>query len=52
MKIYTFDWNEKKGSLQYYFIKNEKAYVITFSSETGKLKAIGQKILNSFELTK
>jgi hypothetical protein len=33
---------------QYYFIKNEKAYVITFSAEEGKPMDLGEKILQSF----
>mgnify|MGYP000941004161 CR=1 FL=1 len=35
---------------QYYFIRNEEAFVITFSSETGKSKDMGEEILSSFTL--
>lgn len=40
---------------QYYFVKNEKAFVITLTTELEKFesfKMIGEKILNSFLLTK
>jgi hypothetical protein len=40
---------------QYYFIKDEKAFVITFTSELDKFeafKSVGEQILNSFKLTK
>ena len=40
---------------QYYFIKNEKAYVLTFTAEADKFndyKITGEKILNSFLLKK
>ena len=50
---FTFDMTYGAFTLnteQYYFVKDEKAYVITFSSEKGKSKIIGQKILNSFKL--
>jgi len=42
----------KLKTQQYYFIKDEKAFVITFSSEKGKLGTIGQMILDSFLFTK
>jgi hypothetical protein len=40
---------------QYYFIKDEKAFIITFTSELDKFdvfKSVGEQILNSFTLTK
>lgn len=40
---------------QYYLVKNDKAFVITFSSEFDKFdvfKIVGEEILNSFTLTK
>ena len=54
-EFYKFTFEMTYGAFilnteQYYFVKDEKAYVITFSSETGKSKIIGQKILNSFKL--
>lgn len=44
--------NFKLFTEQYYFMKNEKAFVITFSSETGKSKITGEKISASFNLAK
>jgi hypothetical protein len=38
---------------QYYFIKNNKAYVVTYTAEKNKFssfKSTGEKILNSFKL--
>lgn len=35
---------------QYYFVKDEKAYVITFSSEINKSNTVGEGILDSFTL--
>lgn len=40
---------------QYYWVKNERAYVLTFVTEQNKFdeyKAIGEQILNSFSFTK
>jgi predicted DNA binding protein len=40
---------------QYYFMKNDKAFVITFSAESDKFdkfQVVGEEILNSFILTK
>ena len=44
--------NFKLFTEQYYFIKDEHAYVITFSSEINKSKIAGEEILASFSLVK
>ncbi|RYY43181.1 MAG: hypothetical protein EOO06_20080 [Chitinophagaceae bacterium] len=37
---------------QYYFVRDKKAYVLTFSSEAGKLMDVGQRILDSFSFSR
>ncbi len=51
--IYTGDQGMYKLKFeQYYWVKNEKAYVLTLTCETSqfeKFKATGEKIMNSFK---
>lgn len=53
---YTGDQGEFKLHFdQYYWVKNEKAYVLTFSAEKDKYASyseVGSGILNSYEFTK
>lgn len=38
-------------TIQYYFVKNKKAYIVNFSSENGNMKEKGEEIMRSFSIT-